>query len=89
MKKGNNEKHEKYQKFPHKKKVNSEKAIEVNNELIINVDEQHINMKHLKETCDIEDEDEGQQIIAARTLKKKHRLVRVGHVIKILPLKMA
>ena len=29
-------------------KVNNEKAIEVNNKLKINVDEQHVDMKHLK-----------------------------------------
>ena len=28
-------------------KVNNKKAIEVNNELKINVDEQHVGMKHL------------------------------------------
>ncbi len=28
-------------------KVNNKKAIEVNNELKINVDEQHVDMKHL------------------------------------------
>ena len=32
----------------HTMKVNNEKAIEVNNELKINVDEQHVDMKHLK-----------------------------------------
>ena len=30
-------------------KVNNENAIEVNSELKINVDEQHVGMKHLKE----------------------------------------
>ena len=40
--------HENEQKFWHNMKVNNEKAIEVNNELKINVDEQHVDMKHLK-----------------------------------------
>ena len=44
-------------------KVNNEKAIQVNNELKINV-EQHVDMKHLKEKCDIDD----------RTIVKKIRL---------------
>ena len=52
-------------------KVNNEKAIEGNYELKINVDEQHVDMKSLKITCDIDDEYEGQEIIAARTLKAK------------------
>ena len=39
-------------------KVNNENAIEVKNKLKINVDEQHVDMKHLKEKCDIDVEDE-------------------------------
>ena len=39
-------------------KVNNENAIEVKNKLKINVDEQHVDMKNLKEKCDIDDEDE-------------------------------
>ena len=38
------------------KKSSDEKAIEVNSELKINVDEQHFDMKHLKEKCEINDE---------------------------------
>ena len=40
--------HENKQKAYHTMKVNNEKAIQVNNELKINVDEQHVDMKHLK-----------------------------------------
>ena len=40
--------HKNLKKFLHNMKVNKEKAIEVNNELKINVDEQHVDMKHLK-----------------------------------------
>ena len=38
--------------------MNNEKAIEVNSELKINVDEQHVDMKQLKEKCEIDDKDE-------------------------------
>ena len=38
-------------------KVNYEKAIEVNNELKLNVDEQQDDIKYLKEQCDLDDED--------------------------------
>ena len=38
-------------------KVNYEKAIEVNNELKLNVDKQQDGKTHLKEQCDIDDED--------------------------------
>ena len=41
-------------------KVKYEKAIEVNNDLKVNVDEQQVDMKHLKEQCDIHYEDEVQ-----------------------------
>ena len=40
--------HENEQKVLHNMNVNNEKAIEVNKELKINVDEQHVEMKHLK-----------------------------------------
>ena len=40
--------HENQQKVLHNMKVNNEKAIEVNNELKITFDEQHVDMKHLK-----------------------------------------
>ena len=36
-----------HEKSTHNMKVNNKKAIEVNNELKINVDEQHVDMKHL------------------------------------------
>ena len=52
-------------------KVNNEKAIEENSELKINVNEQNVDMKHLKEKY----EDEVQQIIAARTPIKKNEPV--------------
>ena len=48
-------KYENIQNVFHTKKVNYEKAIQVNNELKINVDEQPVDMKHLKEKCDIDD----------------------------------
>ena len=37
-------------------KVNYYKAIQVKNELKENVDDQQVDMKHLKEQCDIDDE---------------------------------
>ena len=40
--------HNNLQKVFHNMKVNNEKAIDVNNELKINFDEQHVDMKHLK-----------------------------------------
>ena len=58
-------------------KVNYEKAIEVNNELKLNVDEQHDDIKHMIEQCDIDDEDEVQAITAARTTMKKNMPVCV------------
>ena len=51
------------------------KAIEVNIELKINVDEQQDYIKHLKEQCDIDDEDEVQKITAAITPMKKKKPV--------------
>ena len=47
-----------------------ERAIEVNNDLKVNVDEQHNDIEYLKEQCDIGDEDEVQEITATRTLQK-------------------
>ena len=41
-------------------KVNYEKAIEENNELKLNVDKLQEYIRHLKEQCDIDDEDEVQ-----------------------------
>ena len=54
-------------------KVNYENAIEVNNELKLNVDDQQDDIKHLKEQWEIYDEDEVQKITAARTPMKKNR----------------
>ena len=39
----------------------------------VNVDEQEDNLKHKKERCDIDDEDEVQEITAARTPIKKEQ----------------
>ena len=39
----------------------------MNNELNVNVYEQQDNIKHLKESCDIDNEDEVQKITAAIT----------------------
>ena len=39
-------------------KLNNEKVIEVKNRLKINVDEQHVDMKYMKEKFDIDDEDQ-------------------------------
>ena len=44
--------------------VNYEKAIEVNNEYKLNVDEQQDNIKHLKEQCDINNKYDVQEITA-------------------------
>ena len=52
-------------------KVNYEKAIEVNNEPKLKVDEQQDDVKHLKEQCAVDDEDEVQEITAARTPPEK------------------
>ena len=52
-------------------KGNDEMAIELNNELKLNV------AKQLQEQCDIDDEDEVQEITAARILMKKNRPVCV------------
>ena len=54
-------------------KVNYEKAIKVNNEFMVNVDEQQDDIKHIKEQCDIDDENEVQEITAARTPLKNKR----------------
>ena len=54
-------------------KVNDEMAIELNNELKLNVAEQ------LQEECDIYDEDEVQEITAARILMTKNKPVCVTY----------
>ena len=57
-------------------KESSEKAMEVNNELRLNVDEL-IDDKKCKKKSDINDADEVQEIIAARTALKKNKHVCV------------
>ena len=57
-------------------KDSSEKAIEVNNELRVNVDEQQDD-KTLKVKSDINDSDEVQKITAARTPMQNNRPVCV------------
>ena len=53
-------------------KVIYEKAIKVNNELKLNVGEQQDDIKHLKEPCDIDDENKVQEITADITpIKRK------------------
>ena len=52
-------------------KLNDEMAIELNNELKLNV------AKQLQEQCDIDDEDEVHEITGARILMKKNRPVCV------------
>ena len=46
------------------------KAIEVNNELMLNVDEQQYDIKHWREECDIDNEDKVKEITAAITPMK-------------------
>ena len=54
-----------------------EKAIEMNNDLKLNVDKQQDDIKHLKEQCDIDDKDEVQEITAARNPMKMYKAVYV------------
>ena len=49
----------------------------MNNELKLNVDEQEDDIKHLKEQCDKDNEDEVQEITAAITPMKKKKPVCV------------
>ena len=51
--------------------------MEVNNELMLNVDEQQDDIKHLKEECDIDNEDEVKEITAAITPMKTKKPVCV------------
>ena len=64
-------KHKNRLKIFHSMKVNNEKAIEVNNELKLNVDEQQDDLIYLKEQCDIDYMDEVNEITAARTPMKQ------------------
>ena len=59
-------------------KVNYDKAIQVNNEHKVNVDDQQVDMKHLKEQCDIDDEDKFQKTTVSRTPMKKSKSVCVS-----------
>ena len=68
--------HENEQKVLHNMKVNNEKAIEVNNELKLNVNNQQDDVKHLKEQCDIDYEDEVQEITTACTPMNNNKPVR-------------
>ena len=74
---------------PEKKVFHSklQKAIEVNNELTLKVDEQQDDLKYLREKCDIDDEDKVQEITAGRTPMTKS--LNVYHVIKRLQLKIS
>ena len=55
-------------------KMNYDKAIQVNNELKVNIDNLLVDMKHLKEQCDIDDEDKVQKTTVARTPMKKSKV---------------
>ena len=52
-------------------KVMYEKSIEVDNDLNLNVDEQKYDIKHFKEQCDINAEEEVLEIRTARNTIKK------------------
>ena len=71
----------------HRMKVNYERVIELNNELRVNVDEQQDDTKHLKEQCDLDDDDEVQEITASITPSKRKPQC-VWHVILHLQLKI-
>ena len=58
-------------------KVNYDKAIQVNNELKVNVDDQQVDMKYLKEKYDTDDEDKVQKTTVAKTPMKKSKSVCV------------
>ena len=64
----NEKKYENKQNIFHTIKVNYYKVIQLNNELKVNVDYQKVDIKHLKEQCDIDDEDKDQKTRVARTL---------------------
>ena len=68
--------HENEQKVLHNMKVNNEKAIEVNNELKVNVYEQQDYIKYLKEQFNRDDEDEVQEITTACTPMNNNKPVR-------------
>ena len=56
-------------------KVNYDKAIPVNNKLRVNVDDQQVHMKHLKEQYDIDDKDKVQKTTVVRTPMKKSNIL--------------
>ena len=45
----------------------------MNSDLKLNVDEQQDDIKHVQEQCDIDDEDEVQEMTATRNLMKKKK----------------
>ena len=53
--------------------MNYKKAIKVNNNIKFNVDEKQDDKTHLTLQCDIDDEDEVQEITAAKIPMKKNR----------------
>ena len=53
-------------------KVGNEKALEVNSDIKINVDEQQEDIKHLKEQCNMNDDNEVQEITGARNPQKNN-----------------
>ena len=61
----------KHEKVVHIMKVIYEQALKVSIDLKLNVDEQQDNIKHVKELCDIDEEDE----VAKSNIKNKAVLV--------------
>ena len=55
----------------HSLKVIYEKAIEVNNKLKLNVDVQQYDIKQLNKQCDVDNENEVQEITAATSPMKR------------------
>ena len=60
-------------------KVNYDKTIHVNKELKENIDDQQVDMKYLKEQCDIDDEDKVQKTAVARAPMKNSQYVCVTY----------
>ena len=60
-------------------KVIYKKAIEINNDIKLKVDDQKDDIKQLKEKCDIYDEDEVHEITATRNPLKKNRAMYVTY----------
>ena len=57
--------------------INYEKTMEVNIELKLNIDDEEDDLNHLKGQCDIDDENEIQEITAARNPMNNYRPVCV------------